>query len=238
MKRIVLLTVASCFAQSAWGADTNRRIIAEVDPVAPASAAYNEQKTGVSTSKWGGDVDFNVAGKFSTGPEFWIGTFAAKGEVGEDGNRPRREDLQPGETHKIDATRLRWTFTMWERPDSMRGWFVKGGYSYLRVNSRAKRIDDHSANYLKTSVDDETDYVTDIRHGAVFGFGNRWCVFDQSVTITLGATVTGNYKRSVIVDSKDPDARADYDDMIEELPDTRMSVRPTPEANLSFGYAF
>ena len=85
---------------------------------------------------------------------------------------------------------------------------------------------------------DDTDLVTDLRHGVDYGFGNRWLLWDQKISVNVGATFTTNFKRSVSVDSKDPDALADYEDMISKLPDTRMSVRPTPEINMGVGYAW
>lgn len=238
-----LATDMLLLAGSAEAADINRRIIAEIDPVAPGSASYEESESGVTTSKWGGLVDFNMGNVLSTGPEFWTGTFAAKGPVDE--SSYRREDLWPGERHKIDAIRLRWTVSRWEQPQSMRGWFIKGGYSYTRINSRANRYDETGgegdaipAVVTTTSPSDDTDLVADLRHGAVFGFGNRWLLAEQSLSINLGASFTANFKRTVNVDSQDPDALADYEDMISTLPDTRMSVRPTPEVNLGLGYAW
>lgn len=245
MRAIQLALVAGLagFAAGAQAADINRRIIAEIDPVAPGSASYEEDQTGIVTSKWGGLVDFNMGNVLSTGPEFWTGTFSAKGP--EDDSEYRREDLWPGERHKIDAIRLRWMITRWEQPQSMRGWYVKSGYSYTRINSRANRYDESGgegdaipAVIPSSQPSDDTDLVTDLRHGAVFGFGNRWLLFSQSLTVNLGASFTADFKRTVNVDSKDPDARADYEDMISSLPDTKMSVRPTPEVNLGFGYAW
>ena len=228
----------------AHAADVTRKIIAEVDPVAPSSAAYEQDHDNVVTSKWGGLVDFNMAGVISTGPEFWTGTFTVKGP--DDPTQTyRREDFWPGERQKIDAIRLRWMITKWEQPQSMRGYFVKGGYSYTRVNSRANKYDETAgagdalpANVLGTNPNADTDLVTDIRHGVVFAFGNRWLFFDQKVSVNLGASYTANFKRTVSIDSKDPNARADYTSMIESLPDTKMSTRPMPEANLLFGYAW
>lgn len=46
-------------------ADVNRKIIAELDPVAPATASQDEAQTGNATSKWGGSVDFYIAGVLS-----------------------------------------------------------------------------------------------------------------------------------------------------------------------------
>lgn len=234
----------SAFGGAADGADINRRIIAEIDPVAPGSAAYEEKSSGIVTSKWGGLVDFNMGNVLSTGPEIWTGTFAAKGPS-DPAVDYRREDLWPGERHKLDAIRLRWNITRWEQPQSMRGWFVKAGYSYTRINSRANRYDETGgegdalpAILPASNPDDDTDLVTDLRHGVDYGFGNRWLMFDQKVSVNVGATFTSNFRRSVTVDSKDPDARADYEDMIGRLPDTRMSVRPTPEINLGVGYAW
>jgi hypothetical protein len=87
-------------------------------------------------------------------------------------------------------------------------------------------------------ADDETDMVTDIRHGFIAGFGNRWLLFDQTLTINLGASITTNFKRTLEIDSKNPNAKTDYEHMIADLPDTRMSVRPLPEADLGIGYAW
>lgn len=241
--RIMLaVSFMSCIS-TAQAADINRRIIAEFDPVAPSSAAYEEDSSGVTTSKWGGLVDFNMGNVMSTGPEFWTGTFAAKGP--DDGTDYRREDLWPGERHKLDAIRLRWNLSFWEQPQSMRGWYVKTGYSYTRINSRANRYDETGgegdalpAVMSTSSPSDDTDLVTDIRHGGALAFGNRWLLVGQTISVNLGASITANFKRTVNVDAKDPDARADYEDLISTLPDTRMSVRPTPEVNLGVGYAW
>lgn len=248
-KRGIALSVCATFTligivPAALAADINRKLVAELDPVAPTSSIYEEQKNGVATSKWGGNIDFNLAGVLSVGPEFWTGTFSEKGA--EEGETYRREDMWPGERQKIDAIRLRWMATAWEQPSSMRGWFVKGGYSYTRINSRANRLNEAQGDgsdaipvgMFDTTPDDQTDLVTDIRHGIAAGFGNRWMMFDQKVTVTLGTSFTSNFKRIVSVDSKDPNARGDYDSMIETLADTRMTTRPTPEINLGLGYAW
>ncbi len=244
MRLFKALALASLFsAGAAHAADINRKIIAEVDPVAPGSAAYDQQTTGVVTSKYGLGADFNLAGVMSTGPEYWTGTFTQKG-VAQD--TVRREDMFNGERQKLDAVRLRWMFTAWEQPASMRGWFLKAGYSYTRVNSRGNRYEEGAggpndatpANFIVGSPSDETSLVTDIRHGVATGFGNRWLVWDQKIAITLGTSITLNFKRTVAVDTKDPNARKDYDEMIAKLPDQKMSTRPLPEANLGFGWAW
>jgi hypothetical protein len=244
MMRVIVLALGALTTQAAWAADINKKIIAEVDPIAPGSAAYEEATNDVTTSKFGAGVDFNVGGVISTGPELWTGNFVMKG-ANEEGATYRREDMFPGERHKIDATRLRWTVTRWELPSSMRGWYVKAGYSYLRVNSRANRYTEASdgndavpVNFFTEDPGDETDLITDIRHGATGGFGNRWLLWNQSLSLSLGASFTATFKRTVSVDSKDPMARRDYDAMIADLPDTKMSLRPTPEVNLGMGYAW
>lgn len=240
--RILATALLAAPSTHALGADINRRIIAELDPVAPGSAAYEQESSGIATSKWGGLVDFNMGSVLSTGPELWTGTFAARGDAADP---YRREDLWPGERHKLDAIRLRWTVTRWEQAQSMRGWFLKTGYSYTRINSRANRYDETGGEgdavpvVVSTSTpDDDTDLVTDLRHGIIAGFGNRWLMVDQKIALSVGATFTHNFKRTVTVDAKDDDALADYEDMIAKLPDTRMSVRPTPEVNLGVGFAW
>lgn len=246
MKYKLIITFGLLVSQAlpARAADINRRIIAELDPVAPGSAAYDEQNNGMATSKWGGNVDFNIAGVFSTGPELWTGNFVVKGPSQPE-ETYRREDFWPGERHKLDAVRLRWNFTAWQMPYSMRGWYMKAAYSYLRVNSRANRFTEEGGSgdavpvvLPGSSADDETDLVTDIRHGVALGFGNRWLLSDQAFSVTLGTSVTGVFKRTVSIDSKDPMARLDYDAIIEDVPDARMTVRPSPEANLALGYAW
>ncbi|NBQ52394.1 MAG: hypothetical protein EBU49_02270 [Proteobacteria bacterium] len=126
------------FASSAGAAEINRRFITEIDPVAPSSALYEQRASGITTSKFGASVDFNVGENFSVGPEFWSGTFLAKGDS-LSGDMLRREDMFPGERHKIDAMRLRWNMSFWEIPSSMRGWYTRLSYDYVKVNSRANR---------------------------------------------------------------------------------------------------
>ncbi len=246
---LALAGVSACssFAITANAADIHKKIIAELDPIAPSSAAYDEQfEAGVDTSsKWGAKVDFNIAGILSTGPEFWTGNFVVRG----DGNAEtlRREDMFPGERHKLDGTRLRWNFTRWGEQSSMRDWYVTAAYSYLRINSRANRFDEQiaggegdaiAANFFTGTPDDETDLVTDIRHGVALAFGNRWLIWNQNLSLTVGASITGTFKRTVGVESRDPNARTDYDRIIEDLADTRMTVRPIPEGNIGLGYAW
>jgi hypothetical protein len=225
-------------AGNASAAPSLRKIIFEIDPVAPASAAYDEKNNNMTNSKFGVNVDFNIGGFISTGPEVWTGAFYLKGA-----EEARREDLQPGERHKITATRFRWNFSRWEIPSNMRGWYLKAAYSYLKVDSRSNRFtetgDLSSGDLTKLDTpSDETDLITDERHGATFGFGERWLLMNQSLSITVGVSMNSDFKREVAVDSTDEDARADYDQVIEALPDTRLSTRPLPEANLSMGYAF
>lgn len=140
MQRVILTVLSLILASEVYAGSVNRRVIAEFDPVAPASAGYEEQMHKVSTSKFGANVDFNVGGFISTGPELWSGSFVAKGL--DTGEPIRREDLYPGERHKINAMRLRWTFSFWEVPASMRGWYVKTGYSFAKIDSRANRYDE------------------------------------------------------------------------------------------------
>lgn len=228
----------------AMAGEINRRLIAEFDPVAPSSAMYEQRASGITTSKFAGAVDFNVGENFSTGPEFWSGTFLAKGnETGT--SSLRREDLFPGERHKLDALRLRWNVSVWEVPSSMRGWYTRLSYDFIRVNSRANRYTEQldSANALPVDVTgdsplDETDLITDMRHGFSVGVGNRWLVANQKLSVSVGAGVSRYFRRSVTVDSKDSQSVADYEDMINTLPDTRLALRPIPELNMGVGYAF
>jgi hypothetical protein len=243
LKAAVILGAALA-STSAFAGDIVRKITAELDPVAPSSAVYEESNSELaSSSKWGGQVDFNLAGVVSTGPEVWTGAFTKKG-TSDPEETYRREDFWPGEKHKLDAIRLRWNVTKWEQAQSMRGWFMKAGYSYTRINSRANRYteDGGTGDALPAGIlgspDDETDLVTDIRHGGMVGFGNRWLMYEQRISVTLGASFTQNFKRSITVESKDTNALADYENLIETIPDARMSVRPSPEANLGVGYSF
>lgn len=240
----IAVFIAALAADFATAANINRRLIAEFDPVAPSSAVYEEQASGIVTSKFGGAVDFNVGEKFSTGPEFWTGTFLAKGNAAELDSL-RREDLFPGERHKIDAIRMRWNFSVWEVPESMRGWYTRLSYDFIRVNSRANRytegVDSANALPVDFSSDDpmsETDLITDMRHGISLGIGNRWLIGSQRVAFSVGANISRYFRRAVSVDSRDPLAEADYEAMINTLPDTRLALRPIPELKMAVGYAF
>lgn len=230
------------WSHPAMASDVIRSVIAEVDPVAPASSFYEQSQNNVTTSKWGVGADFNMGARFSTGPEFWTGSFLVKGADGTPSSI-RREDFYPGERQKIDAIRFRWNLTAWEQAQSMRGWYMKMSYSYTKINSRANRytesIDTQSLTATKVdSPMDETDIITDTRHGVGIGAGSRWFLYER-VTASIGASLTQNFRRSVDVDSKDAQAQADYEDLINHsLPDTKMTVRPTPEVNVALGYAF
>lgn len=238
----IAAVMLAAWSSVAVAGDVVRSVIAEVDPVAPASSFYEQAQGGVTTSKWGAGIDFNMGGRFSTGPEFWTGSFLVKGADGSSSGL-RREDFWPGERQKIEAVRFRWNLTMWEQTQSMRGWYLKAGYSYTKVNSRANRytetIDSTSLTTTKTDNPmDETDLIADTRHGLNLGAGSRWFLYER-VTASIGASLTQNFKRSVDVDSKDPQAVADYEDLINHaLPDAKMTVRPTPEVNVALGYAF
>lgn len=242
LSRSILACMLALGARAEAG-DVVRQIIVEADPVAPVSSAYEQSANRVATSKYGGLVDFNMGGKFSTGPELWTGTFVVRGD--DSGGAVRREDLWAGERHKLDAVRLRWTFGAWEQGQSMRGWYFKGSYNWTRINSRANRFTEDmssgtsfSAMKPADSPNDETDLITDMRHGVSAAFGNRWMVTDKLIA-SVGASLTHNFRRIMSVDSKDPMARADYDALINgTIPDSHMSTRPTPEVNLGVGYAW
>ncbi|MCX6124716.1 MAG: hypothetical protein NTV34_08200 [Proteobacteria bacterium] len=240
----LLIVSGFTLATQARAGDVIRSIIAEADPVAPASSAYEQSQSGVVTDKWGAAVDFNMGAKFSTGPELWMGTFVVKGPDGSGSPTARREDFWPGERQKLDATRFRWNVGYWEQGQSMRGWYFKAAYSYTKINSRANRYTEsvdgaNGLSYIPSdSPGDETDLLTDIRHGISGSFGTRWFVYER-MTASVGASLTKNFKRAVDVDSSDGNAKADYEDLIEhKLPDTRISLRPTPEVNVALGYAF
>ncbi len=241
---VILSGVLAQAAQTAQAGEINRRLITEIDPVAPSSASYEQLASGITTSKFGASVDFNVGERFSMGPEFWSGTFLAKGDASENSDF-RREDMFPGERHKLDAIRLRWNVSFWEVPESMRGWYTRLSYDFIKVNSRANRYTESldSANALPVDFSgevpsDETDLITDMRHGMSLGVGNRWLVSRQNVSLSIGAGISRYFRRSVTVDSKDSQAVADYEDMINTLPDTRLALRPIPELSLGVGYAF
>lgn len=226
---------------TANGADVNRKICAEFDPEAPASAQYEQQADGVTTSKYGGNVDFNMGGNFSTGPELWVGNFMVKGQTG-DTSPYLRTDLFPGESEKLEALRFRWNFTMWEQPQSMRGWYLKTGYSYTHINGTSNMFLDSagggSAPNLSGSPSANTTMITDERHGVIAGFGNRWMFAEQKFSVTVGASATATFKRELTANGVDPNAIANYSKLIETLPDTRMSAKPLPEADLSMGYVW
>ncbi len=222
---------------------TAKNIVVEVDPISPATAAVEQSDENVSSNKWGGTVDFNIAANFSTGPEFWTGTYSAQGATSADAAY-RRQDLWPGEREKISAMRLRWNITKWEQGESMRGWYIKAAYSYTRIDARANRYESslglgESLPVIESSdVNEQADLVTDVRHGVVMGAGNRWQILSQKLSITIGASMTANVKRVVAVDGGNETARADYDALIETLPDTRIATRLTPEVNLGLGWVW
>jgi len=230
-------------AQRLEAGDVVRRLVLEADPVAPASSIYEQNQNGVTTSKYGASVDFNIGAYMTTGPELWTGTFLVRGD--DSGANYRREDLWPGERQKLDAMRFRWTFGIFEQGQSMRGWYLKGAYSWLRINSRANRYTEDMAaspalatGNVIDQPNDETDLITDMRHGVSLAVGNRWILGD-SFMASVGASVTHNFRRSVSVDSTDPMAKADYEALINQtLPDTRMATRPMPEVNIGLGYSW
>jgi hypothetical protein len=77
-----------------------------------------------------------------------------------------------------------------------------------------------------------------MRHGVSFAFGNRWILAD-SLIASVGASVTHNFRRTLAIDSSDPMAKSDYEDLINhKLPDTRMATRPMPEVNIGCGYSW
>lgn len=225
-------------------ADVQRKMVMEVDPIATSSSVYDQNYNDMSNSRWGGHVDFNLGGILSTGPEFWVGAFTVRGPTTQD-QTYRREDFWPGERQKLDGTRLRWHLTLWENPASMRGWYFTNAYSYMRVNSRANKFaepigtaDAVPVGVASTTPDENTSLVTDIRHGYAMGFGNRWLLFNQKLSFTLGISMTRYFKRELNVEGKDPNTKIDYERLIETIPDTRLSTRGLPEVNLGMGYAW
>lgn len=243
--RIVALTCAT-LATNLYAGHPTRTIIAEIDALSPATAAYDQEnsKNRLSSNKWGASVDFNFGNKIATGPEVWTGNFVMSGPQSAE-EAVRREDFWYGESQKINATRIQWNIARWEVPETMRGWYVKAAYSSLRVESRARRNSEeinHSAEAVtvtgETNPEKDLDLVADTRHNAELGFGQRWMFSENQFSITLGATFNQIIKRQVNVDSNDPNARADYDDTIEKFPFTPLTTSRYPLISLKCGYAW
>lgn len=239
---LYLLAGVMFFAGTLQAGYIYRKLNIGLDPLGPAAALYEEKVRNISASNWGARVDFNLGGFMSTGPEIWSGTYALRGEEADE--LIRREDFWPSERHRLSGSRLRWNFTFWEVSETMRGWFLNAGIAYTSISSKANRITEHSdagdafpggRNYREP--DDETDLITDIRHGVSLGFGQRW-IFYQRLSATLGLSWHHWLRREVNVDSDDPRAKKDYEVLIEELPLTRFSARPYPDTSLTLGYAF
>ncbi|MBQ47405.1 MAG: hypothetical protein CMP10_08030 [Zetaproteobacteria bacterium] len=240
---LLLLLLSPSYFHSLYAGNLVKKFTFEIDPFAPASAIYEGQKEEVTASNFGGRLDFNIGGTFSMGPEFWSGAYVMKGAENKT-ELVRREDLWPNERHKISGIRARWNFTFWEVKSAMRGWFLKTGYSYTKIESRANRYTEHSAdgNAIPSSAnyglpDDETDFINELRHDAVLGFGQRW-FFWGKLTSTVEVTIAQSFKREVNVESKDPRAELDYTALADNIPFTKFSSKPYPELNFTMGYAF
>lgn len=241
--RFQLLTasflVLSLGSVTAQAGELNRKMVVEVDPLAPVLGS-TLTSSGNSTSTYGFNVDFNLNG-ITTGPEMWSGTFR-RNPKDPNSNHIRPEDLDPGEFYKMSATRFRWMVSKFQVPETMRGWFVRGGWSYTKITSRQTMNNDGSEGqdpvYLKDGTlpaQLESDIV-DERQGIVLSFGERWAFMKNRISLSLSASYTYNFRRKISVDSEDPDAKADFEAMIEEIEDNRMSASPFPEAQLTFGY--
>lgn len=228
---ILMISTTPSFA-----ADVNRHISLEMDPLAPAAAA-RESGNGNPTSMWGAGVDFNL-GRISTGPEVWTGAFTRKGPTSDCEDALRLGELQCGDRFKMDAVRLRWTVGIWESSYTMRGLFLKGGYSYTKIQSKGTRSNQYENALRGLPADPTTADIVDMRQGVMATVGQRWAFWDHTGTVTLAMSYTGDVKRSVTAEGTgDLDlARADYDNMIERIQDTHLSTRAMPEFNLGFGY--
>jgi hypothetical protein len=237
-QKLFLLSICLLGSQ-AYGADVVKKLTVEIDPLAPLAASIEQNSTkGATTSMWGGNIEFNVGSRFATGPEFWIGTFKRVGT--RDGELDGREqDYFSDEKFKLDSTRLRWMVGVYEQGQSMRGWFAKAGISYMKTNSKATLRNSREHPLDDTTVPDKMEStVVDVRQGVVGAIGQRWIFFNNSCSLALAASFTANYIRNVSVDSQDPNAREDYDSIIEDVPGSKLSAATLPEANLTFGYIF
>ena len=184
----VVVGVFALVAVQAQGADVNRHISVEIDPLSPAAAARDSAK-GDPTSMFGGGVDFNL-GNISTGPEVWTGTYVRKGATGDCGNSLRATplsigELQCGDRFKMDAVRLRWTVGLWESTYTMRGLFLKGGYSYTKIQSKDTRGNALESSLRGVAQEPTTTDVVDMRQGGVAVVGQRWAFWDHTGTVTL-----------------------------------------------------
>jgi hypothetical protein len=229
-----LLTTVLLPVSRARAGDVPKFIAVEISPVAPVAAA-RESSQGNAASMWEFATDFNVNGKFTTGPELWLGTFAMRSKAESSETHVRREDLQYSERQKLDASSLKWNVTLFESGYSMRGWFIKTGYSYTKVLSRAHRY------FEAFGVDDPENVesnIVDYRHGVYGAFGERWHFWSHNVTVSVAVNYTHYFRRRLEVESQDSDARGDYLELIERIPDTRLSARPIPAADFRVGFLF
>ncbi|MEZ4741473.1 MAG: hypothetical protein R3B45_03360 [Bdellovibrionota bacterium] len=241
-KSLLFMTGLVCFCvvnvmrmPTARAADVPRYVAFEFNPLAPIAAA-RANATGNSVSMWDFGVDFNVAGKFCTGPEIWLGNFSISSEAQNEAERIRREDFQYTERQKLDATKINWNVSFFESGYAMRGWFVRAGYSYTKVNSKANRF--YESQYGLDNAENVQSIVTDYRHGIYGSFGQRWHFWDHKASLTIGISYTHNFKRDINTESIDEDAEKDYLTLIEQIPDTRLSAKPMPTADLRLGFLF
>ena len=238
MRFAIVLSVFT--GTQALGSDVLKKMAVELDPFSPLAASLETQTPeGKSASMWGGQVEFNMGNKLATGPEFWLATIKRQGKR-TDGPIGREEEMIENENVKLEATRLRWMVGLYEKPMSLRGWFVKAGISYTKIQSRSNIHNEWETNLDDgTNPDFFTNNVTDVRQGVVAAVGQRWLFFKQSASLSLTASITANYKRNVSVDAEDTDAREDYDQLIEDIPGGRqLSAKPFPEGQVAFGYMF
>jgi hypothetical protein len=159
-----------------------------------------------------------------------------RSKADEETARVRREDLQYTERQKLDANSIKWNVTLFESGYSMRGWFIKTGYSYTKVMSRAHRF--FETDFALENSENVEANIVDYRHGVYGAFGERWHFWNHNVTVSVAVNYTHYFRRKIHVESEDVDAEQDYLDLIERIPDTRLSARPIPAADFRVGFLF
>lgn len=246
-RSIVMALISLCGtlahpAQADDGSKTN--LIVEIDPIAAAAAVNESRMNGFVSHQFGLTVDFPANSWLSTGPEFWGATYSARGLGNTESvdSNVRREDLFPGERHRIEAFRLKWNLTKWENPSTLSGRYIQVSYSYSRANSRANRYTEasDSTTNLPTDLssdtpDAETDLITDTRHGVALRLGNRWCAYGLSWSVGVG--IGKDIARKVSVTSSDQNSRKDYETSVNRFVSSRLNLAPVPELSMGIGFA-
>jgi len=203
--------------------DQDRTYAVEIDAYTPTKA-YQGSEGNNKVQEWGGELQYNLT-DIIISAEFWFGEYEKKN------NRPEGASLSEGEAYDILYNRHQIFVGTFSKKEQMKGWYVKGGYSYTKIDAEATLLDKEGtvsgANY---------NNLDEVRHGITVAAGHRYTFLKNRCSLNLGLSHTKTTSRSISEQNANLESR--YGSILANAGDKRLGSKDFPEIRVALGVLF